>query len=157
MLDKPAENWELETAADTEVPAHLGNSSSAANERTSAANGDVECALRQLAKVREYLDAALQESDPEQAMLGIANAMLIKLAVRIQAAIDGVLDSAATDAACLESAALGIDQLLRVIGMSRGLVHLKFAMSEAKEALRRLRQGHRAAHDSLLLGEEPEK
>jgi hypothetical protein len=62
----------------------------------------------------------------------------------------------AADAESLESAAAAIDQLLRIIGMSRGLIQLRLLLSEAQQVLRSFENQNPMPRQPLLPREKTE-
>ncbi len=106
-----------------------------------AASEEEKTAEQSLRRLQQYINTSLTEQDPEAAMLGVANGMLMKMLLRLEGSIDSVLATCPAGSEHLAVVMRGIEVALRLTLQMSRFTQLRLLLKNAHGATARLRKG----------------
>jgi len=105
------------------------------------ASEEQKTAEQSLRRLQQYINTSLTEHDPEAAMLGVANGMLMKMLFRLEGSIDSVLANCPAGSEHLTVVMRGIEVALRLTLQMSRFTQLRVLLKNAHGATARLRNG----------------
>jgi hypothetical protein len=100
-----------------------------------APRADRDLLHRKLARLRELLQASLDDRDPRMAAIGVAEEAMLKMLVRLDHALESVLADSAEDLAAFSEVQPLMREMMRVAMIGQRYATLRLAFTNLQQAL----------------------